>query len=112
MGRRIVARGRQPSREVPDGVRNGRPVKRKAPDGVATTDLVLSAHVSGNAEVFPTILDLHVPKGSVVADVTYGTGIFWRNVPKGDYRLTTSDLKSGVDCTKLPYEDETIDCVV
>jgi len=86
--------------------------KRKAPDGEATTNLVFSAYTAGNAEVFPLVLSLHVPKGSVVADVTYGKGVFWRNVPKDKYTLHATDIQTGVDCRKLPYEDWSLDCVV
>src|SRR5437870_6916003 len=80
--------------------------KRKSPDGIPSTDLTFSASVGTNADVFPSILDLHVPEGSVVADVTYGQGIFWRNVPKDKYALRATDIKSGVDCRHLPYQDE------
>ena len=86
--------------------------KRKSPDGVVTSKLICTAHVGTNEEVFPWILDLHVSRGAVVADVTYGKGIFWKHVPKGRYRLLPTDIKTGVDCRKLPYEDATIDCVV
>lgn len=86
--------------------------KRKRPDGVATSDVTLSAYVSGNEEVFPKILDLHVPRGSVIADVTWGKGVFWKQVPDGLYTLHATDLQSGVDCRKLPYEDESHDAVV
>lgn len=85
---------------------------RKAPDGVATSDLILSAHVGGNAEVFPRILALHVPTGSTVADVTHGRGVFWRNVETDDYDILASDIETGVDCRDLPYEDGQVDCVV
>ncbi len=86
--------------------------KRKSPDGVATSNVLCTAHVSTNEEVFPLILDLHVPPGSIVADVTYGTGIFWKSVPKGRYKLRATDIETGVDCRKLPYKDGTIECVV
>lgn len=86
--------------------------KRKSPDGVVTSKLICTAHVGTNEQVFPQILDLHVPRGATVADVTYGTGIFWKHVPKGRYRLLPTDIKTGMDCRKLPYEDATIDCVV
>lgn len=84
---------------------------RKAPDGVATSDLILSAHVAGNADVFPQILSLHVPPGSTVADVTHGRGVFWRNV-EADYDILASDIETGVDCRDLPYDDGQVDCVV
>ena len=80
--------------------------------GIATTDVVMSAYVGGNAEVFPQVLALHVPEGSTVADVTWGKGVFWKNVPEGKYKLLATDLKSGVDCRSLPYEDASLDCVV
>jgi hypothetical protein len=73
---------------------------------------VLSAHIGGNADIFPQILNLHVPKGAKVADVTWGLGVFWKKVPKGDYEVHGTDLKTGVDCRKLPYMDESMDCVV
>jgi hypothetical protein len=87
-------------------------VRRKSPAGRATTDLVLSAYAGDNAEVFPQVLRLHVPRGLKVADVTYGKGVFWRDIPPDEYELLPSDLKSGVDCRRLPYAKGTIDCVV
>ena len=89
---------------------NGKP--RRVAGGVTTSDVALSAHVSGNAEVFPQILALHVPVGSTVADVTWGKGVFWTNVPRGRYDLKATDIQMGVDCRKLPYDDTSIDCVV
>jgi hypothetical protein len=86
--------------------------KRKRPAGVATTDVVLSAHVGTNAAVFAQVLALHVPKGSTVADVTWGKGAFWRKTPPDAYRVLPTDLRTGVDCRALPYADGEIDCVV
>lgn len=79
---------------------------------MTTTDLVLSAHVGTNSELFPVVMKLHVPEGSRVADVTYGRGVFWRGVPADAYELLASDLQTGVDCRHLPYADSTMDCVV
>jgi len=86
--------------------------KRKSPDGVSTNDLVFSAYAGTNDEIFPHVVALYVPKGSVVADVTYGQGVFWRRVPAHAYRLKPSDLSTGTDCRELPYEAASIDCVV
>lgn len=86
--------------------------KRRSQGGEATSDVVVSAHIGGNAEVFPHILELHVPKGSRVADITWGQGVFWKKIPPEDYEVVGSDLKTGVDCRKLPYENESFDCVV
>lgn len=86
--------------------------KRKRPDGVATTDVVLSAHIGGNDDVFSQILSLHVPVGAIIADVTWGKGVFWKKVPEGRYQLHATDLQTGVDCRKLPYGDGSHDAVV
>ncbi|GMO42575.1 MAG: hypothetical protein Pg6C_04100 [Treponemataceae bacterium] len=42
------------------------PIKenRRVQGGVATSDVVMSAHIAGNSEIFPQILELHVLPGS------------------------------------------------
>ena len=91
--------------------------------GVATADVIVSARVGDNAELFAQILALHVPRGSLVADVTFGLGAFWKKVPAGAYRVLASDialkpevrapegfsLQTGVDCRALPHADASLD---
>ncbi len=86
--------------------------KRRVQGGVSTSDVITSAHVAGNADVFPQILELHVPHGSIVADVTWGKGVFWQKVDEGLYDLRATDISTGIDCRDLPYRDGEIDCVV
>lgn len=86
--------------------------RRVAANGRPTNDLVLSASTEGNDGVFPGILRLYVKRGGTVADVTYGQGVFWRNVPGGLYDVLATDISTGTDCRDLPYEDGTVDCVV
>lgn len=85
---------------------------KRVQGGVSTSNLTMSAHIDGNAEVFPQILSLHVSEGSLIADVTWGTGVFWQNVPTNKYRLLPTDIATGTDCRQLPYEDNSLDCVV
>jgi len=99
---------------------------RRVAGGVPSTDLIFSSYVADNSVVFPRVLELHVPKGSLVADVTFGKGVFWKNVPPEDYRLLPSDIDAkekysprlnvpiatGVDSRRLPYEDESIDAII
>lgn len=85
---------------------------RRVQGGVATSDVIMSAHVGGNAEVFPQILNLHVPDGALIADVTFGNGVFWRNVDLCRYQVLATDIADGVDCRNLPYEDESLDAWV
>lgn len=86
--------------------------RRKSPAGIPTNDLVVSAHLATNDVVFPQVMKLYVPAGAVVADVTFGKGVFWRKIPSGLYRTLATDLSEGIDCRKLAYEDESIDAVV
>jgi hypothetical protein len=91
----------------------------EAPEELTTDDLIVSAHQARNEDVFPKVLDLHTESGSKVADVTYGKGVFWKNVPDTAYDLYGTDLDpekspsgESVDCRDLPYEDNEFDVVV
>lgn len=80
--------------------------------GAATNDLVFSASIGNNDEVFPDILRLYVPGGSKIADITFGQGVFWKKVEKGLYKVRPSDIRLGIDCRALPYSNAEFDCVV
>lgn len=86
--------------------------QRRVQGGICTSNVVTSAHVADNSDVFPKILELHVPKGATIADVTYGKGVFWKKVNLTKYKLFRSDIKDGVDCRDLPYWKNSLDCVV
>lgn len=86
--------------------------RKRRQGGTATSQVTFSAYVAGNADVFPRVLSLHVPKGSKIADVTYGGGVFWKNVRKADYDVHATDIASGIDCRKLPYEALSFDALV
>lgn len=75
------------------------------PEEVSHEDLILSAHVGENYSVFPQILELHLPIGSKVADVTWGKGVFWREVPPDAYDIYGTDI----DPDKSPTGDS-VDC--
>lgn len=81
-------------------------------NGLPTNELVVSAFLESNDRAFPKVLQLYVRPGSVVADVTYGKGVFWRYVPADAYKLKATDIQDGVDCRHLPYRNGEIDCVV
>jgi DNA modification methylase len=68
--------------------------------------------MDNNENIFPRILNLHVPLGSKIADVTWGKGVFWKKVPEGAYEVFGTDIKTGVDCRNLPYDNLSLDCVV
>lgn len=112
MTKPVGRQGQQdPLTELPDTVERTTS-GRKKPAGKATTNLVLSSHVGDNAPIFKQILGLYVEEGSTIADVTWGKGAFWRQVPEGVYKTLFSDLRTGVDCRDLPYEDNSLDALV
>ncbi len=103
--------------------------KRKSPAGIATNDLIFSAHIGTNDIVFPSVLDLYVAKDAIIADVTYGKGVFWKRVQLDKYTLFKSDIKAIpqsqqktflsernsevlTDCRILPYKSQALDAVV
>lgn len=101
--------------------------EKRIQQGIATTDVVCSAYMENNDSVFKHILELYVPQNSMVADVTFGKGVFWNKVDISRYRLFPTDLYlkeevrtkfqavnplTGVDCRNLPYENQSFDCVV
>jgi hypothetical protein len=76
---------------------------------------VLSAVQGTNAELFARAAALWIGEGDVIADVTAGNRVFWRNVPDGvRRRVLFTDMAEapGVDCRSLPYRDASVDVVV
>ena len=88
------------------------PEKRIVKNGEPTNSLVFSASTDGNDRMFLRILSLYVKRDSIVADVTYGKGVFWRRVPEDMCDVRATDIIDGVDCRNLPYANGEIDCVV
>ena len=85
---------------------------KRTQGGVATSEVLMSAHQGGNADLFPRILELFIPDGSRIADVTYGNGVFWSKVTPGRYELLATDISMGIDCRALPYPDSYLDALV
>ncbi|MFA5868015.1 MAG: hypothetical protein WC891_08715 [Actinomycetota bacterium] len=89
---------------------------------------IVTASVGKNAEQFADILRLYVPEGSVIADVTFGHGWFWKLVDNSKYTVLASDLSDRIfnpqvhafdeflrfqaDMTRLPYRDGSLDVIV
>jgi hypothetical protein len=79
---------------------------------------IYSTIIGTSDRVIPGILRLYVPEGSLIADLTYRTGVFWKQVDTWKYRLVTSDLAPlpglsvRCDLRRTPYRDESFDCVV
>jgi hypothetical protein len=73
---------------------------------------ILSSIVGDNSDLLPLVFSIYVPEGSYVADVTYGKGVFWKNIDRTKYTVHTSDIKDGIDCRNLPLQDSSYDCLI
>lgn len=83
-----------------------------------------------NDVLIKSVCELYAPKGSKIADVTWGKGAFWKKINLDDYEFYASDLKAddrvkesdftkypnnmafNTDFRKLEYESESFDIVV
>lgn len=78
--------------------------------------MILTAKQGMNADLFPDILQLYVPQGSSVLDMTWGKGRFWQKVPPGAYRVVGLDIDTPRDVCGdfriLPFREESFDCAV
>jgi tRNA G10 N-methylase Trm11 len=79
---------------------------------------VLTAKKGTNADLFPDIMRLYVADGADVLDMTYGNGVFWRQIPDDRYNVTKNDIEDGRGSTshdfrELPSDwDENFDTVI
>lgn len=76
---------------------------------------VYTSITGNNADLIATVADLYTRSGSLIVDVTWGRGAFWRrtsHVPIGSD--VSPDLAPHVACDfrKLPYRDNSVDVVV
>jgi len=100
---------------------------KRVQGGIATTNVICSAYIDNNDEVFKDILSLFVEEGSTIADVTFGLGVFWNKVDTTKYNVLPSDLylkeetkrkyarlnpRDGINCKELPYENVSLDALV
>ena len=98
---------------IPDAIPKLAPkAKRQVRNGKPSNDLVFSARQGTNNDIFPSVAALYIPKGGIVADITYGKGVFWKNIDTRRYTLKKTDISTDTDCRNLPYKNGTIDSVV
>jgi hypothetical protein len=102
-----------------------------------TADPVRTLYRGTNADLLVDVARLYIPDGALVADITWGTGVFWKKTDASRFTLLGSDIDparireaAGVDapqfalftlptpaflvadCTHLPYREQSLDVVV
>jgi hypothetical protein len=94
-----------------------RPIEQPMPDHVRTVH-------GNNSALISAVARLYVPDGAIVADVTWGFGVFWKRCQAARRRFTllgsdirpAQELGPGIACQadfrQLPYADAAIDVVV
>lgn len=68
--------------------------------------VIASAVHGDNSDLLPMALQLYVPEGSKVWDVTWGHGTFWKKVDLTKYALTASDLNP--EMPELPGKESMV----
>jgi hypothetical protein len=103
------------ARDTEEGVRrldgNGR-IEPAGADG----EPVFNCIQGTNADLIATVARLYLKKGDRLADITFGRGVFWRNLNLSDYLFYKSDKitcpGSPHDFRQLPYKARFFDVVV
>jgi hypothetical protein len=96
---------------------------------------VRTLYSGSNADLLVDVARLYIPDGALVADVTWGHGVFWQKTDTSRFTLVGSDVAPDVisaaaapgqlalltlpaptflvaNCTALPYRDQSLDVVV
>lgn len=69
----------------------------------------VSAIVGTNSDLMENVSRLWIKDNDVIADVTFGRGVFWRALTQPTF---CHDLRTGTDCRALPHDDQSIDVIV
>jgi len=79
---------------------------------------VVAVQNGNNSDLIREVAKLYINDGDVVADVTYGRGLFWKKVSTNRFTLLASDLQPRapeaipMDFRALAYADESMDHVL
>jgi N6-adenosine-specific RNA methylase IME4 len=89
--------------------------KKLTPTAPPRIELVPSTVCGTNADLIRNAARLHLADGAIVADVTFGHGVFWKKLGRTRFHVIGSDLREMpgaslvADCRRLPYADASID---
>src|SRR5690348_17043191 len=84
----------------------------------STSNQCTAVSKGDNADLIAEVARLYLKKGDRIADVTFGSGVFWRQISLEDYDFHRSDLDptrcpdTPYDFRKLPYAADHFDVVV
>lgn len=67
---------------------------------------IYTVYQGSNSGLIKNVSELYFKEGDRIADVTWGKGVFWKEIDKSKFQIVGSDIKTGVDFRKSPYENE------
>jgi hypothetical protein len=78
---------------------------------------ILTAMQGTNADLFPSVLSIYLPKGGRVLDMTYGRGVFWKKADMSKIDLVRNDIAKDLgqyhdDFRNTRWADTEFDLVV
>lgn len=76
---------------------------------MTAVETIYTVHHGCNSGLIKNVAELYFSEGDKIADVTYGKGVFWRDVDRSKYEIIGTDLQQGIDFRKLPYPDNSFD---
>lgn len=80
-------------------------------------DVIVTAQVGDNSILFPGALKLFTEEGDRILDMTWGLGVFWKNIDCSKYDLVKNDLDKSrgdihFDFRNMPHEDKSFDVII
>ena len=82
---------------------------------LSVTNFVLTSITGNNDDLISCVAKLYLKKRVIVADVTYGRGVFWKKINLKSINFYPSDLltcKNKYDFRNLPYPNNKMNIVV
>ncbi|NEW05934.1 hypothetical protein GK047_07915 [Paenibacillus sp. SYP-B3998] len=76
---------------------------------VEEKEVIYTVHQGCNSGLIKNAVELYFNPGESIADVTYGRGVFWKDIDRTQYNVVGTDIQTGVDFRKLPYPDISFD---
>jgi hypothetical protein len=87
---------------------------RHIPSAGSAKNLIYTSVIGDNDLLMKQAANLYIKKGDVIADLTFGKGIFWKQIDLSNNDFHPSDLKTltpSRNFKKLPYPNNTFDAV-
>ena len=77
---------------------------------------IYTSYTGDNSQLIARVAELYLREGQVIADLTFGKGVFWKQLDMSKYKFFPSDIITSkaliCDFCHLPYRDQVFDVIV